>query len=62
MTAIYAIVTQLAEWSIRLLGMVNPKLRSWTKGHKQSWKILDEIHQNGRKVIWVHVASLGEYQ
>ncbi|MGA0030984.1 MAG: 3-deoxy-D-manno-octulosonic acid transferase, partial [Flavobacteriaceae bacterium] len=62
MTAIYAIVTQLAEWSIRLLGMVNPKLRSWAKGHKQSWKILDEIHPNGRKVIWVHVASLGEYQ
>lgn len=62
MTAIYAIVTQLAEWSIRLLGLVNPKLRSWANGHKQSWKILDELHPNGRKVVWVHVASLGEYQ
>ena len=41
MTAIYAIVTQLAEWSIRLLGLVNPKLRSWVYGHRQSWKILD---------------------
>jgi 3-deoxy-D-manno-octulosonic-acid transferase len=62
MTAIYAIVTQLAEWSIRLLGLVNPKLRSWVNGHKQSWKILDKLRPNGRKVVWVHVASLGEYQ
>lgn len=62
MTAIYAIVTQLAEWSIRLLGLVNPKLRNWANGHKQSWKILDGLDPNGRKVVWVHVASLGEYQ
>ena len=62
MTAIYAIVTPIVEWSIRLLSLIHPKLRILVKGHKQSWKILDELHPNGRKVVWVHVASLGEYQ
>ena len=62
MTAIYAIVTPLVEWSIRLLSLVHPKLRILVKGHKQSWKILDELHPKGQKVVWVHVASLGEYQ
>lgn len=62
MTAIYAFVAQLAHYIIVALARVHPKWRLFVQGHRQSWGLLQSLDPEGRPVVWVHVASLGEYQ
>src|SRR6478752_5474980 len=46
-----------------LLGFFNPKARLWHKGRKGIFKKLSAtFHKNTSPVIWMHCASLGEFE
>jgi 3-deoxy-D-manno-octulosonic-acid transferase len=48
--------------AIRLASMFNPKASQWVRGRK-GWKArLDEKMRPGEKKIWIHCASLGEFE
>lgn len=49
-----------AAW---LLSFYNPKAKLWIKGRKNQFRNLSTIfHTNQRPVIWMHCASLGEFE
>lgn len=46
-----------------LIGFTNPKAKKWREGRKGIFKKLSAaFHQNTSPVIWMHVASLGEFE
>lgn len=47
---------------VRVASLVNEKAKLWTKGRK-NWKtrLFEKIDKNGR-YIWIHCASLGEFE
>lgn len=62
MSGIYNLLV-LASWSIlRLLAHVNPKFSLFVKGRKQTLATLRKHISDTDSVIWVHTASLGEYE
>lgn len=59
---IYNFLTYVAWFGIRVASMASPKLKLFVSGRKNVLKTLEaEIHDDD-KVIWVHVASLGEFE
>ncbi len=51
------------SWAIlHLLAKVNSKLSLFVKGRKQTIHTLEKSLTDGDKVIWIHAASLGEYE
>ena len=50
----------IAAW---ILGFVNPKAKQWHKGRKEILtKIADALASNRKPIIWMHCASLGEFE
>ena len=48
---------------IKLASLWSPKARLWTKGRNNLFNLLEEkIPAKGRPVIWMHCASLGEFE
>jgi len=45
-----------------LMSPFNTKVRLWFRGQKDCWEILDSKIINSEKYIWVHCASLGEFE
>lgn len=45
-----------------LISPFNPKVRLWFRGQKDCWKILDRKISSSERYIWVHCASLGEFE
>lgn len=45
-----------------LISPFNPKVRLWFRGQKDCWKILDHKINSSERYIWVHCASLGEFE
>jgi 3-deoxy-D-manno-octulosonic-acid transferase len=62
MSFIYTIVISLYTWLIRIVSPFNPKARQWVNGRK-GWeqKLKEKLPADGRS-IWVHCASLGEFE
>lgn len=64
---LYNISTQLYFLFIRLASIFNSKAKLWVQGRK-NWQILLQNKVNAisnyqnRKKIWIHVASLGEFE
>lgn len=44
---------------IRFASLFSPKAKEWVNGRKNYWKKIPNL--DGKKVIWFHCASLGEY-
>jgi 3-deoxy-D-manno-octulosonic-acid transferase len=44
------------------VALFHPKIKLFVEGRSQTFSILKNKIQNGKKVIWIHVASLGEFE
>ncbi|MCB8995086.1 MAG: 3-deoxy-D-manno-octulosonic acid transferase [Bacteroidales bacterium] len=59
---LYKIGIQLYFFLIILLAPFNVKARRWLKGRRGIWKKIRLNIKPGDKVVWVHCASLGEFE
>lgn len=51
----FRVATHLASW-------FNAKARKWVRGRKQIFEKLEQAIPPAEKIIWVHCASLGEFE
>lgn len=58
----YTILTHIASLILKLLALFSPKLKLFVDGRKDVFPTLKSKINSGDKVIWVHAASLGEYE
>jgi 3-deoxy-D-manno-octulosonic-acid transferase len=58
----YNISIELAAATVRLFGGLNKKIQQGQKGRNSSLNILKKALLPSDKVIWLHCASLGEYE
>lgn len=57
---IFVWIYPIAAW---VLGFFNPKAKQWHTGRKQIFnKITEALATNTKPVIWMHCASLGEFE
>jgi len=47
---------------IRIAALFHPKARKWVSGRRQIFQRLQEAIQPGHQVVWMHCASLGEFE
>jgi 3-deoxy-D-manno-octulosonic-acid transferase len=63
MTFIYNIGISLFHFSIKIAAHFNPKAKQWLEGRNDIFtKIQAEIPLKSHTRIWIHVASLGEFE
>lgn len=53
------LIYRAAAW---LFTPFNPKVRLWFRGQRQCWDILERKVIRGDRYIWIHCASLGEFE
>ena len=58
----YNILIHIASLILKLLAPFSPKLKLFVNGRKDVFSTLKSKINSGDKVIWVHAASLGEYE
>jgi len=58
----YNFLTYIAGFFIGFAGFFNVKLKLFTTGRKATFKILKKSLNASDQVIWIHTASLGEYE
>jgi 3-deoxy-D-manno-octulosonic-acid transferase len=59
---LYNFLVLIASVILRGLALVNTKLSLFVNGRKETFSILKKYISNEDKVIWIHAASLGEYE
>lgn len=52
----------LYVWAIRLVAPRHPKARLWIEGRKDLYRRMAESIDPAARIVWVHVASLGEFE
>ncbi len=63
MKLLYNLFIQLYTITARLIGTYNVKAKQWVKGREHIFEKLEiAFAQNHSKVIWMHCASLGEFE
>ncbi len=62
MLFIYRLAIQLYHWGIQLAAFFLPKARMWVDGRKGIWKRLHQKIAKDQDLIWIHCASLGEFE
>lgn len=58
----YNIFVSLLIFGMKVGSLFNQKLKNGLDGRKQSCDIVKSIFSKTDKVIWMHAASLGEYE
>lgn len=61
-SAIYNAAIALYGGAVAIASMRMPKARLMTRGQRQTEKILSSLPDDGRPRLWMHVASLGEFE
>ena len=59
---IYNLLTVLVWPFLKIIGLFNAKIRLFVTGRQQVFQILETQIDLNDKVIWMHAASLGEYE
>ncbi|SEL54952.1 3-deoxy-D-manno-octulosonic-acid transferase [Maribacter orientalis] len=59
---LYNLLVLTASAILRALALVNTKLSLFVNGRKETFSILKKTISKKDKVIWIHAASLGEYE
>ncbi len=59
---IYNIVIYLVSFFLKGIALFNSKIALFVKGRKNTFSYLQEKISNEDTVIWIHTASLGEYE
>ena len=62
MITIYTILTQLAQQLLNLIALFNPKIKLFVEGRKNVLQHLNQHITPNDKTIWIHCASLGEFE
>lgn len=62
MRLFYNIIINLASVTVPLFGGLNKKIKQGQKGRNESILTLEQTVHPSDKVIWLHCASLGEYE
>lgn len=62
MHILYNLLISIAAFGIRIISLFSPKMRLFVSGRKQVYSRLEEKIAPNDKVIWMHCASLGEFE
>ncbi|RTE55069.1 3-deoxy-D-manno-octulosonic acid transferase [Arenibacter aquaticus] len=62
MFTIYNFAVRLTSFFLRILSLFLPKIKLFTEGRKEVFPYLQENIADGDQIIWVHTASLGEFE
>ena len=62
MLFIYNLLTHLASYFLKIVALFNPKIKLFVNGRKTVFLILKEKIKPTDKTIWIHCASLGEFE
>ena len=62
MFLLYDVAVRLVSALLRIPALFNPKLSLFLRGRRQVWEYLGSYRDEGRKLIWMHTASLGEFE
>ncbi len=62
MNYIYNAIAYFSWFLLKTTAIFQPKIKLFVDGRKKTFSILDTSIQKGDSVIWVHVASLGEFE
>lgn len=62
MTLLYNIGIGVYSLAIRLAAPFNEKAGLLSKGRKEVWKKIHNIHRGNERLVWFHAASLGEFE
>ncbi|WP_292889210.1 glycosyltransferase N-terminal domain-containing protein [Nonlabens sp.] len=62
MRTLYNIFSAFAKACLPLAGVFNKKLKLGAQGRERTWDILDKKVKSSLPKIWVHAASLGEFE
>jgi len=59
---LYNILTYIAAFHIKLIAFFNTKLKLGVDGRAQTFNSLEQSISKNDQTIWLHCASLGEYE
>ncbi|WP_435624602.1 3-deoxy-D-manno-octulosonic acid transferase [Flagellimonas sp.] len=59
---IYNLLIPVVWFALYVVSLFNEKIRLFVSGRKQTYSILEEKVNPEDEVIWIHAASLGEYE
>jgi 3-deoxy-D-manno-octulosonic-acid transferase len=59
---LYNLFLWLYQVGIRIVSPGNPKAAAWVKGRRGIFKTISEAEIKGGKRVWMHCASLGEFE
>ncbi|MEX0362143.1 MAG: 3-deoxy-D-manno-octulosonic acid transferase, partial [Allomuricauda sp.] len=62
MHLIYDLLLRLAWWGLHIAALFSTKMNLFVKGRKQTKKVLCSLEKSDHHWIWMHVASLGEFE
>lgn len=62
MLFLYNILISVAGFFLKIIALFNKKIKLFIDGRKQSFQLLSQNLNPNDRVIWFHVASLGEYE
>ena len=60
--AIYNFAVQLSALFLELIALFHPKIKLFVKGRKMVLSYLQKNISKGDQIIWIHAASLGEFE
>ena len=59
---LYNILLNITGFALKFVALFNHKIKLGVEGRKQTFKLLNEGLSSKDKTIWLHCASLGEYE
>ena len=62
MFRLYDVAIRLVSALLRIPALFNPKLSLFLRGRRRVWEYLGSYRDEGRELIWMHTASLGEFE
>ena len=62
MNFIYNLIVHITWFHLKIVALFHPKIKLFVDGRSQTFSILKNKIQKENKTIWIHVASLGEFE
>ena len=59
---LYNILINTAWFVLKVIALFNGKIKLFVQGRRRTFSILEEHLTSNDKTIWMHVASLGEFE
>lgn len=59
---LYDLALLITPFFLKIIALFHPKINLFVKGRKEAFSIVEKNISAGDKIIWVHTASLGEFE